>query len=147
MTAPKWHRLNLYKFSNLQTFKNQGKLANYSLEITIDATNQPLGRLAGKVAVLLRGKNNPGFRPYIISQNRVVVFNTDGMKFTGKKIDQKVYYHYSGYHGGLKKRTLRQLFEIDSRLVLKKAIFGMLPKNKHRNLLLKQLTMYKGDSR
>lgn len=71
----------------------------------IDATNQSLGRLASQIAVILRGKTTPDYRPNVMPQEKVVVSNSDKIKFTGKKLDQKIYYHYSGYPGGMKKKT------------------------------------------
>jgi len=98
----------------------------------IDAANQPLGRLAVSVALLLRGKNKPEFEPYKDVGDFVVVENIDQITFSGKKQDQKVYYRHSGYLGGLKEKSLDVLFQERPEEVLRKAIWGMLPKNKLR---------------
>ncbi len=112
---------------------------------TIDASDKILGRLAVEVANLLRGRNKPEFLRYKDMGEKVVVFNTDKIKVTGKKMKQKAYYHYSGYPGGLKKTPLEKLFSADSREVLKKAVYGMMPKNKLRDQMIKKLEMHKGE--
>lgn len=106
---------------------------------TIDATNKILGRLASEIALLLRGKNQANFVPYRIMGEVVKVVNVDKMKFTGKKLKQKEYYHYSGYPGGLKSTTLEKMFKSNPGQVLKKAVWGMLPKNKLRKEMMKRL--------
>ena len=111
----------------------------------IDATNKVLGRLASKIAILLQGKHKPNFVPYLNTGDKVIVTNTDKIKITGKKLKKKVYYHHSGYPGGLKKITLEELMKRDSREVLRKAVWGMLPKNKLRKQRIKNLKLYKGE--
>jgi len=106
---------------------------------TIDATNKVLGRLATEIAVLLRGKNKPDFVPYKDMGDFVVVKNVNKIKITGKKMEQKVYYHHSGFLGGLKETPLKKLFKEKPEEVLKKAVFGMLPKNKLRAKTIKRL--------
>ena len=106
---------------------------------TIDATNKVLGRLAVEIAVLLRGKHRPDFMPNKDTGDFIVIKNIDKIKFTGKKIDQKIYYHHTGYMGGLKETPLKTLFKNNPDKVLKKAVFGMLPKNKLRRLQIKRL--------
>ncbi|PIR89713.1 50S ribosomal protein L13 [bacterium (Candidatus Gribaldobacteria) CG07_land_8_20_14_0_80_33_18] len=106
---------------------------------TIDATGKPLGRLACEITILLRGKQRSNFVPHLDGGDFVVVKNVDKIKLTGKKMEQKVYYKYSGYPGGLKKKSLAELFRIKPGLVLKKAVFGMLPKNKLRVKMIKCL--------
>ncbi|OGZ35393.1 MAG: 50S ribosomal protein L13 [Candidatus Portnoybacteria bacterium RIFCSPLOWO2_01_FULL_43_11] len=115
------------------------------MRYTIDAKNRILGRLSAEVAVLLRGKNRPDFAPHIDSENEVVVFNTDKIKFTGRKIKQKIYYHHSGYPGGIKSRRLEEALKRDSREVIRKAVYGMLPGNKLRDRMIKRLKLYKGE--
>ena len=112
----------------------------------IDATDKPLGRLAVEIAVILRGKHKPSFLPYLDKGDYVEIFNTDKMKITGKKMEQKKYFHHSGYLGGIKQKSLKELFMRDSREVLKKAVFGMLPKNKLRAKMIKRLKMHKGNN-
>lgn len=115
------------------------------MEHKIDATNKVLGRLAGEVSILLRGKNNPDFNPARMREIKVTVFNTDKMHVTGKKMKQKIYYRHSGFHGGLKAEALESVLRRDSRLALLRAISGMLPKNKLRPRLLKNLNLVKGE--
>jgi large subunit ribosomal protein L13 len=105
----------------------------------IDATNKILGRLASQIAVLLRGKHKPDFAPHKDIGDFVVVKNIDKIKFSGKKMNQKIYYHHSGYLGGLKEISLEKLFKEKPDVVLKKAVFGMLPKNKLRAKQIKRL--------
>jgi len=109
----------------------------------IDATDQPLGRLASRVAVILRGKDNPNFQLHILPNNRVIVYNTNKVKLTGKKMEQKKYFRYSGYPGGLKEENLKDVFRKDSKLVVKRAVWGMLPKNKLRKKIIQNLKLYK----
>ncbi|MEK7203762.1 MAG: 50S ribosomal protein L13 [Patescibacteria group bacterium] len=107
--------------------------------IEIDASNQPLGRLASKIAQFLRGKQSPSFQPYILSKEKVMVSNAGKMKFTGRKMEQKKYYHYSGYPGGLKEKKMKDVFEKNPNEVLRRAVWGMLPKNRLRKEMIKNL--------
>jgi len=109
----------------------------------IDATDQVVGRLATQVSLLLRGKNRPDFQRHIDSKSSVVVSNASKMKFSGKKLDKKVYYHYSGYPGGLKTKKLRDVFESNPEEVLERAVWNMLPKNKLRDQMIKRLKISK----
>ena len=106
---------------------------------TIDATEKVLGRLAVEIARVLRGKHKPSFVPYKDEGDFVVVKNVKKIKITGKKLKQKIYYHHSGYPGGLKKVPLEKLFKVNPGEVLKKAVWGMLPKNKLRPKMIKRL--------
>lgn len=106
---------------------------------TIDATNKVLGRLATQIATLLRGKHKPDFVPHKDMGDFVRVENIEKIRVTGKKMEQKKYYRHSGYMGGLKETPLKKLFEKDPAEVLKKAVWGMLPKNKLRNEQIKRL--------
>jgi large subunit ribosomal protein L13 len=105
----------------------------------IDATNKTLGRLASEIAKILQGKHKANFKAYQAGDEIVEVKNTDKMKISGKKLQQKIYYHYSGYPGNLKEVTLEELFKKDPNLVLKKAVLGMLPKNKLQKERIKRL--------
>lgn len=105
----------------------------------IDATNQSLGRLASKVASILRGKTDPGFQPHILSRERVLIENVRKIKLTGKKIEQKRYYHYSGYPGGLREKRIKDVLQKNPGEVLRKAVWGMLPKNRLRKEMIKNL--------
>ena len=94
----------------------------------VDATDMTLGRLASEVAKVLRGKNKPIFTPHIDCGDNVIVINAEKIKVTGKKMDQKVYYHHSDYVGGLKEATLREKLEKKPEQVIELAVKGMLPK-------------------
>ncbi len=103
---------------------------------TIDAEGRVLGRLAAEIAGLLRGKGKSDFVPYRDVGDSVVVKNADKLRFTGKKLDQKKYYSHSGYLGGLKEKPLSKAGPEEA---LKRAVFGMLPKNKLRKEQIKRL--------
>jgi len=108
--------------------------------IMVDAENKALGRLAVEVAVLLRGKNKPDYVPYKDVGDTVIVKNIDKMKFTGKKLENKNYFHYTGYLGNLKKKTLKEfLIKRGPKEVLRNAVMGMLQKNKLRARQIKRL--------
>jgi len=108
--------------------------------ITVDADNKPLGRLAVEVAVLLRGKNKATYVPYKDVGDTVIVKNIDKMKFTGNKLENKHYFHYTGYLGNLKDKTLKEfLIKSGPKEVLRNAIMGMLQKNKLRARQIKRL--------
>ncbi len=106
---------------------------------TIDATNRVLGRLAAEIAVLLMGKLKSNFVRYKDIGDFVVVKNVDKLRITGKKMDQKKYFRHSEYLGGGKETPLRTLFKEKPQEVLRKAVWGMLPKNKLRNEMIKRL--------
>jgi large subunit ribosomal protein L13 len=106
---------------------------------TIDATGKVVGRLATQIVILLRGKNKSDFAPNKDIGDFVLVKNFKKIRFTGKKFDQKKYFHHSGYLGGLKEIPLKKLFEKDPGMVLKKAVWGMLPKNRLRAKQIKRL--------
>jgi len=106
---------------------------------TIDATGKVLGRLASQIAVLLQGKNKPNFDPSKDTGDLVVVKNVEKIKFSGQKFKKKKYYFHSGYLGGLKEKSLEEVFKDDPKKVLKMTVTGMLPKNKLRKLMLKRL--------
>lgn len=109
----------------------------------IDATDRPLGRLATQIAILLRGKNKASFRPHIDGGDIVEVSNCGKIKFTGKKLEQKVYIHHTMHPGGLKTKKVADVFAKDPGAVLKEAVMGMLPKNKLRDLMIKRLLIKK----
>ena len=106
---------------------------------TVDAKDQILGRLATQVASLLRGKQRTDFAPNKDIGDVVVIKNVDKIKVTGKKYTDKIYYRHTGYMGGLKEATYKKVFERDPSEVLKKAVYGMLPKNKLRDKQIKRL--------
>ena len=121
--------------------KKKGQKKEERALLTIDATNQSLGRLAVKVATLLRGKQKPSYVPYRDQGEFVVIQNLNKAKATGRKWDQKKYYRHSGYIGSLKERTLKQEFELNPEKAFKHIIWGMLPKNKLRKEQIKRLTV------
>lgn len=110
----------------------------------IDATDMVVGKLATQVAVLLRGKNKVGFAPYKDIGDYVVIKNADKMKFTGKKFEDKIYYHHTLWLGGLKKITPKELaIKKGHSEILRKAVMGMLTKNKLRARQIKRLRFEK----
>ena len=110
----------------------------------VDATNIPLGRVASQVAAVLRGKNKPIYTPHVDTGDFVIVINTDKMVLTGNKLQDKKYFHHSGYPGGIKEATYKDLMEKKSDFVLEKAIKGMLPKNSLGKKMFQKLKVYKG---
>lgn len=110
---------------------------------TIDATDKVLGRLASQIAILLRGKDRPDFMPHKDEGAVVVVENIKNIKVTGKKMEQKKYYHHSGYLGGLKTIPMKTIFKTKPEEILKEAVLGMLPKNKLRAKMIKRLRFAK----
>lgn len=110
----------------------------------LDASEVPLGRLATKAATLLTGKGKPMFTKHIDCGDHVIVINADNVVATGAKIEDKMYYRYSGFPGGLSERTMREQLDKDSSVVVTKAIRGMLPVNKLRDERLARLKVYGG---
>jgi large subunit ribosomal protein L13 len=110
----------------------------------IDAADQVLGRLASQVALMLRGKHKPTFTPHIDSGDYIIVVNADKIRLTGKKLDQKLYRHHTGYPGGLKEKTYRVLMAQKPEFALKEAVRGMLPKGPNGYAMLKKLHVYRG---
>lgn len=109
---------------------------------TIDATNRSLGRVASEIATILRGKNSPEFERHIFADNKVTVTNASKVRLSGKKADQKTYAKYSGYPGGLKKRSLDYVVTKKGYAeIIKNAVHGMLPDNRLRNKMMKNLTI------
>jgi large subunit ribosomal protein L13 len=111
----------------------------------IDAADQVLGRLASQVAYRIRGKHNPLYTPHVDTGDWVVVINADKIQMTGNKLDQKNYYRHSGYVGSLKSRTAREMLEKKPEEVIRKAVQGMLPKNRLGRKLNRKLFVYTGD--
>lgn len=106
---------------------------------TIDATDISLGRLASQISILLQGKNKVDYAPYKDNGDFVIVKNFNKVKFTGRKMKNKIYYSHSGYLGGLTELPLIKLFKKDPNQVLRRAVMGMLPRNKLRNNMIKRL--------
>ena len=110
----------------------------------VDASGMVLGRLASEVAKVLRGKNKPEFTPHVDTGDYVIVINAEKIKVTGKKLDQKVYYHHSGYVGGMKETTLKEMLAKHPERVVELAVQGMLPKGPLGREMLKKLHVYTG---
>lgn len=111
----------------------------------VDASGAVLGRLASVVAARLQGKHNPLFTPHVDTGDWIIVINADKVMLTGKKLDQKCYYRHSGYIGGLKTTTARELTEKRPEDLVRFAVKGMLPKNKLGRKQFKKLKVYAGD--
>ena len=110
----------------------------------VDATGYTLGRLASEVAKVLRGKNKPVFTPHVDTGDYVIVVNADKIKVTGKKLDQKIYYHHSDYVGGMKETTLREMMAKKPEKVVELAVKGMLPKGPLGKSMITKLHVYAG---
>lgn len=109
----------------------------------VDATGLVVGRLASKIAMCLMGKNKPDYTPHMDTGDFVIVLNADKVKFTGKKLEDKMYYDHSGYPGGIKERTAKEVLERHPEEVITRAVKGMLPKNFIAAKMLKRLKVYK----
>lgn len=110
----------------------------------IDADGKVLGRLATEISILLQGKRNPEFVKFMDSGDFVVVINAEKVVVTGKKLEQKKYYSHSGYPGGIREKSLKELLEKNPEDVLRKAVRGMIPKNKLGRAMYKKLKVYAG---
>lgn len=110
----------------------------------VDAEGKTLGRLASQIAAVLRGKHKPIYNPSVDTGDFIVVINADKIHVTGRRMDQKKYYTHSGYQGGLKERTLRQMMEKKPERVIQLAVRGMLPKNVLGRRMIKKLKVYAG---
>ena len=112
----------------------------------VDANGAVLGRLASQVAHRLRGKHNPRFTPHVDTGDWVIVINAEKIVLTGRKLDQKMYYRHSGYIGGLKQMTAKELLEKKPEELVRSAVKGMLPKNRLGRRLFKKLKVYTGSN-
>ncbi len=112
----------------------------------IDADGVVLGRLASRVASIVRGKHKPIFTPHVDTGDNVIILNADKVRLTGRKLDAKKYYRHSGYPGGIHEITARKLLEKKPEEVLRHAIWGMLPHNRLGRKLLKKVKIYAGDA-
>ncbi len=110
----------------------------------VDAEGKTLGRLSSEVAKVLRGKNKPVFTPHIDTGDYVIVVNAEKINVTGKKLDQKIYYHHSDYVGGMKETTLREMMDKKPEKVIELAVKGMLPKGPLGRQMYKKLHVYAG---
>ncbi len=112
----------------------------------IDATDLILGRMSTEIANILRGKNKPQYAPNVDMGDYVIVINAEKVALTGKKLEQKMYYHHSGYAGGLKETRMDKMLEAHPERIIEHAIKGMLPKNALGRKMYKKLHVYAGDS-
>ena len=110
----------------------------------VDATGYTLGRLSSEIVKVLRGKNKPTFTPHVDTGDYVIVTNADQIKVTGKKLDQKIYYHHSDYVGGMKETDLKTMLEKKPEKVIELAVKGMLPKGPLGRKMYKKLFVYAG---
>jgi large subunit ribosomal protein L13 len=112
--------------------------------VLVDAEDQPLGRLASKVATILRGKNKPTFTPHMDMGDNVVVINAEKVKLSGKKLQDKKYFRHTGYPGSESFTTAEEMMEKDPTFLIRNAIKGMLPKNKLSSKLMTNVRIYAG---
>jgi large subunit ribosomal protein L13 len=110
----------------------------------VDADGRTLGRLATEIAETLRGKGKPAYTPHVDTGDFVIVVNAEKIHVTGKKLEQKIYYRHSGYPGGLRERTLAEQLKRRPEEVIRKAVKGMLPKNKLASAQIRKLKVYAG---
>jgi len=108
----------------------------------VDAEGETLGRLASRIAPILKGKHKPIYTPHLDCGDFVIVINADKVRVTGRKLDQKMYHHHSGYPGGLKSISLRDQLDKHPERVIEAAVKGMLPKNKLGRRMFKKLKVY-----
>jgi large subunit ribosomal protein L13 len=133
----------LYGGNIMKTFMASPATINRKWYV-VDATDMTLGRLASEVASVLRGKNKPTFTPHIDTGDYVIVINAEKIKVTGKKLDQKIYYHHSDYVGGMKQATLREKLNKKPEEVIEHAVRGMLPKGPLGREMYRKLYVYAG---
>ncbi|MGD2039825.1 MAG: 50S ribosomal protein L13 [Anaerolineae bacterium] len=112
----------------------------------VDAEGQTLGRLASRIAPILKGKHKPSYTPHLDCGDYIVVINADKVRVTGRKKDQKFYYRHSGYPGGLSSISLRDQLDKFPERVVESAVKGMLPKNRLGRQMFKKLKVYAGES-
>jgi large subunit ribosomal protein L13 len=127
--------------------KTEVAIKNFERQwFVVDAENLVLGRLATKVADVLRGKHKPTFTPSVDTGDFVIVLNADKIKLTGNKLSGKVYYSHSGFPGGIKATTASDMLARKPEEIIRKAVKGMLPKNKLARQMLKKLKVYASGS-
>lgn len=110
----------------------------------IDATNLPVGRLASKIALMLKGKHKPSYTPHVDTGDYIIVVNAEKVRFTGKKMAQKTYLRYSGYPGGQKSTRAEEIMEKKPERIIEMAVRGMLPKNTLGRAMYRKLFVYTG---
>ena len=139
--SPKLHVLSSKIFKTKSLKKEEAKKDWF----LVDATNETLGRLSSKVAKILRGKHKPSFTPHVDCGDYVVVINAEKIKLTGNKFEKKEYISHTGYPGGQRIKTAKQIFEKNPTILIEKAIKGMLPKNKLGSTIFSNLKVYNDD--
>ena len=117
----------------------KGKSTTKVKSYTVDANNRSLGRMASEVAILIRGKNSPDYSPQNLPQVEVVISNIDKVKISEKKLDTTFYYKYSGYPGGMKRKSIREIYEKSPKTLFLKVIDNMIPANKLKKHILKRI--------
>ena len=132
--------MNTLSYKTVSTNKNTAKKE----WVLVDADGQTLGRLASKIAMLIRGKYKPSYSPHVDCGDNVVVINADKINLTGKKWDDKNYLRHTGYPGGQRSLTAKEMFAKDPTRLIEKAVKGMLPKNKLGSVLNRNLYVYAG---
>jgi len=110
----------------------------------IDAENKVLGKLSVEIAHRLRGKHKPEYTPHVDTGDYIVVINAEKVVVTGNKYEDKIYYHHTGYPGGLKKKSFKDIIDSNPTHVIKRAVKGMLPRNKLGRVMLSKLKIYAG---
>lgn len=110
----------------------------------VDAEDQVLGRLATRIATVLRGKHNPLFTPHMDLGDHVIVINAEKVRLTGRKLEKKGYFHYTGYPGGIKARMAKDVRTENPERMVREAVWGMLPKNRLSRQIIKKLKVYGG---
>lgn len=125
------------KFANKETHQAEW--------FVIDATNQTVGRMATRIASILRGKHKPTYTPHADAGDFVIVINADKVVFTGDKLNQKIYLNFSGYPGGKKEEAAKDLLARKPEAIVERAVKGMLPKNRLGRAMYRKLHVYKGD--
>ena len=139
--SPKLHVLSS-KIFKTKSLKKEEANKDWFL---VDATNETLGRLSSKVAKILRGKHKPSFTPHVDCGDYVVVINAEKIKLTGDKFEKKEYISHTGYPGGQRIKTAKQIFKKNPTILIEKAIKGMLPKNKLGSTIFSNLKVYNDD--
>lgn len=112
--------------------------------LVIDATGLRLGRMASVAAKLIRGKHKTNYTPHVDCGDNVIIINADKVDYSGVRWDQKTYIHHTGYPGGQREKSARQVFEMDPTILVHRAVKGMLPKNKLGSALQKNLRVFNG---
>ncbi len=138
--------LKILKIGKVDTLSFKTKSANAATVnqkwYVVDAEGEVVGRLATRIASVLRGKNKPDFTPHVDTGDFVIVVNADKVRFTGSKLDDKEYQRYTGYPGGLRRRTAKEMLAKRPEMVLELAVKGMLPKTKLGRAQIKKLFLY-----